>query len=84
MTKLSFDNLMLIGRAAAGKSELIDFLKKIPKEERIQKYHIGAFEEMDDFPWLYQMWKDEDIWEKLGRPRKLAKKRDNVYLTEDY
>ena len=75
---------MLIGRAGAGKSELIDFLKKIPEPERLQKYNIGVFEEIDDFPWLYAMWKAEDNWEKLGRPRVLSTKRDNVYIQTDY
>jgi hypothetical protein len=84
MTTQSFDNLMLIGRAAAGKSELIDFLKHLSEADRLEKYHIGAFEEVDDFPWLYQMWQDEDLWEKLGRKRTLATKRDNVYLTLDW
>jgi hypothetical protein len=82
--KKTFDNLMLIGRAAAGKSEFIDFLKKIPEPQREEKYHIGHFEEMDDFPWLYAMLKDEDLWEQLGRSRNLASRRENVYITKDY
>jgi len=82
--KASFDNIMLIGRAAAGKSEFIDFLKNIPQAERLQKYNIGQFEEMDDFPWLYAMLKDEDLWEEIGRSRHLATRRENVYITKDY
>lgn len=84
MQKQSFDNLILIGRAAAGKSEFIYFLKSVPANWRLEKYHIGAFEEVDDFPWLYAMLKDEDIWEKLGRARNLAERRGNVYITKDY
>ena len=75
---------MLIGRAAAGKSEFIDFLKNLPEAERAQKYHIGKFEEMDDFPWLYAMLRDEDLWEQIGRSRHLAARRENVYITKDY
>jgi len=82
--KKTFDNLLLIGRAAAGKSEFIDFLKNVPETDRAEKYHIGKFEEMDDFPWLYAMLRDEDLWEQLGRSRHLATRREKVYITKDY
>jgi hypothetical protein len=39
-----FDIILLIARPAAGKSEVIDFLKQIPLEERIQRFHIGECE----------------------------------------
>lgn len=84
VTRETFDNLMLIGRAGSGKSELIDFLKNVKETERLEKYHIGKFEEMDDFPWLLSMFEDEDIWEKLGRPRKFSKKIEKVYENMDY
>jgi hypothetical protein len=75
---------MLLGRGGCGKSEFIDFLKNIPEKERLQKFKIGSFTEMDDFPWLYELLKDEDIWEELGRPRALAERRGHVYITKDY
>jgi len=84
MTNNSFDNLMMIGRAAAGKSEFIDFIKHLSENERLKKFHIGSFEEMDDFPWLFQAFQEEDIWEKLGRPRRLSTKTDSIYNTTDY
>lgn len=84
MTKRSFDNLMLIGRAGSGKSELVDFLKGVEEGERLEKYHIGAFDEIDDFPWIHSMFKDEDIWEKLGRPRRSSTRIENIYATTDY
>lgn len=84
MTTKSFDNIMLIGRAGAGKSELIDFLKNVPERERLEKYHIGSFSEIDDFPWLFSLFKDEDLWEQLGRPRKYARKENKIYVTLDY
>jgi hypothetical protein len=84
MEKRSFNNIILTGRGGSGKSEFIDFLKKIDKEERMAKYHIGDFDEMDDFPWLYSMFKDEDIWERLGRERTLSKKVEQIYITKDY
>src|SRR3990167_414818 len=54
--KAIFENLLLLGRPASGKSEFIDFMKKVDDEKRAKRYHFGPFEELDDFPW---------IWEKL-------------------
>lgn len=84
MAKASFDNLMLIGRAGSGKSELIDFLKSLKDDDRLSKYNVGLIEEIDDFPWLFSLFKDEDIWEALGRPRTLSKKIGHIYDTVDY
>jgi hypothetical protein len=45
-----FDILLLIARPAAGKSEIIDYLKNLPQDERRRRFHIGEFDEIDDFP----------------------------------
>lgn len=84
MQKQAFDNIILIGRGGCGKSELIDFLKRVPEADRLEKFHIGTFEELDDFPWLHSMLKDEDLWEQLGYPRRLGQRKENVYVTRDY
>lgn len=65
----TFDHLILIGRPASGKSELIDYLKSMSIPERVKQFHIAAFEEIDDFPWLWEKFQDDDIWEKCGYPR---------------
>ena len=51
-SKNTFDILLLIARPAAGKSEIIDHLKNTAVEDRKKTYHIGEFEEIDDFPML--------------------------------
>ena len=56
-----FEIIILLGRPAAGKSEVIDFLKKTPVEERLRRFHIGRFEEIDDFPMLWT-WFEEDAF----------------------
>lgn len=84
MAKESFDNLMLIGRAGSGKSEFTDFLKQVDQNERLNKYHISQFEEIDDFPWIHSIFRDEDLWEELGVPRRLSKKDQKIYTTVDY
>jgi hypothetical protein len=65
----TFQVIILIGRPAAGKSEIIDYLKHLPEEERRVKLHIAPFEEIDDFVWVWQTFEDDDIRAKHGRPR---------------
>ncbi len=66
---VTFPLLILIGRPAAGKSEVIDYLKKMPADERQSCLHIAPFEEIDDFVWVWQLFEDDDIRDKLGRER---------------
>lgn len=72
----TFQVIVLIGRPAAGKSEIIDYLKKLPDDERRARLHIAPFDEIDDFVWVWQMFEDDDIRQKLSRPR--------VNTTPDY
>ena len=72
MSKNTFDIIILNGRPAAGKSEVIDYLKSISIPERIQRFHIGDFEEFDDFPILWERFEDDDIYERYGKPRLIS------------
>jgi len=74
MTTEIFDIVLLNGRPAAGKSEIIDFLKKVPVEERVRRFHIGDFVEIDDFPILWERFEDDDILEQMGQPRLISDK----------
>ena len=65
----SFDNLLLIARPAAGKSEIISHIKNTPLEQRLEKYHIGPFRELDDFPMLWTWFEEDAILTELGHPR---------------
>ena len=69
MSKKTFDIIILIGRPAAGKSEVIDFLKNTPVEERICRFHIGNFEEVDDFVYVWETFEVDDILSRHGKPR---------------
>jgi len=64
-----FPIIILNGRPAAGKSEIIDFLKSVPLDERKKKFHIGEFEEFDDFPILWERFEDDDLYQKNGKDR---------------
>jgi len=68
----TFDIIIFNGRPAAGKSEVIDYLKSCPLEERLERFHIGELEEMDDFCILWERFEDDDIWEKHGKPRLIS------------
>ena len=72
MGQNTFDIIILNGRPAAGKSEVIDYLKKTPLEERIKRFHIGEFEENDDFPILWERFEDDDIYAKHGKERLIS------------
>jgi len=63
-----FDVLLLIARPAAGKSEVIDYLKHIPLAERLERFHIGEFEEIDDFPMLWTWFEEDYLLRQMGYP----------------
>jgi hypothetical protein len=65
-----FEVVLLLGRPAAGKSEILDFLNNNGAQNRIDQYHIGALDVIDDFPMLWT-WFEEDtiLSKKFGKPR---------------
>jgi hypothetical protein len=70
MTKNTFDVLILIGRPASGKSEIIDFLNYLPDHIRRDRFHIARLEVLDDFPILWDWFEEDDILSKtFGLPR---------------
>lgn len=76
----TFDHLILNGRPAGGKSELIDFLKKTPPERRAERFHISEFVEKDDFVWLWEKFVEDDLWEQLGQPRLYSRTVPHGYV----
>jgi hypothetical protein len=65
----TFDTILLIARPAAGKSEIIDYLKRTPLEERTRRFHVGSFIEIDDFPMLWTWFEEDALLEKMGHAR---------------
>lgn len=65
----TFKIILLTARPAAGKSEIIDYLRRTPLPERIERFHVGEFEEIDDFPMLWTWFEEDDILKALGHPR---------------
>ena len=64
-----FPVIFLNGRPAAGKSEVIDYLKKCDAKERLERFHIGEFAEIDDFPMLWTWFEEDALLERMGKPR---------------
>jgi hypothetical protein len=69
MSADNFPVLIIIGRPAAGKSEVIDFLKKADPKERLSRFHIADFEELDDFVYVWETFEIDDILTRHGKPR---------------
>ena len=62
--------LIILGRPASGKSEIVDYLNRLDPLERQEKFHIAEMDILDDFPMLW-IWFEEDhiLSRKLGKPR---------------
>ncbi len=69
MKKNNFPIVIIIGRPAAGKSEVIDYLKHSDANERLNRLHIANFEELDDFVYVWETFEVDDILTKHGKPR---------------
>lgn len=65
----TFDVLILIARPAAGKSEIIHYLKNTPLDLRRGRFHIGRIDEIDDFPMLWTWFEEDDLLSQMGKPR---------------
>lgn len=71
-----FEIIILTARPAAGKSEIIDYLKKTDLNTRKKRFHIAEFEEIDDFPYVWDTFVTDDILAKHGKQR--------LFTNEDY
>ena len=74
-----FNVLTLLARPAAGKSEVMDYLKHIPLDARIDRFHIGEILEIDDFPMLWTWFEEDALLERMGHPR-LHTDKDGYFL----
>lgn len=77
-----FDKIILIGRPASGKSEILDYLKRTNLEERKKKFHIGKMIEIDDFPMLWTWFEEDAILEKIMSKPRIHTTPDGYFLYE--
>ena len=64
-----FPILLLIARPAAGKSEVIHYLTNLPQKDRIENFHIGQLKSIDDFPFLWRWFEEDELLEGMGQQR---------------
>jgi len=70
MNKTTFDVIILNGRPASGKSEIIHFLTHLPDDARREHFHVAKLDVHDDFPMLWTWFEEDDILsKKFGLPR---------------
>jgi hypothetical protein len=79
----TLDLLILIGRPASGKSEIIHFIKHLPASIRRERYHLAKLDILDDFPMLWA-WFEEDalLTQRFNRPR-LHTDEDSYFIHAD-
>ena len=82
MSKNKFDIIILNGRPGSGKSEVIDYLKKAPIDERIRRFHIGKLDEIDDFPMLWTWFEEDAILEKIMQKPRRHTDKEGYFLYE--
>jgi hypothetical protein len=75
----AFDVLILIARPAAGKSEIIHYLRDTPVEERMRRFHIGVFMEIDDFPMLWTWFEEDRLLETVFHQPRLHTTPDEYF-----
>jgi len=79
----ALDVILLLGRPASGKSEFIDFMTHISSERRARDFFIAPFQIVDDFPILWDLFQEDDVWESVGRERLFSKRSDGNYAVAD-
>lgn len=77
-----FPIMIITGRPAAGKSEIIDYLKNCEAAERVKRFHIGPFEELDDFVYVWETFEVDDILSRYGKARLWTDSR--YYFTDPF
>ena len=78
-----FENLLILGRPASGKSEFLDFMTKLADEERSERFHLGKMRVMDDFVWLWEKFIEDDLWERVTGKRLHSRRVGNLYVLGD-
>lgn len=64
-----FRTIILIARPAAGKSEIIRYLMNMEESSRFEKFQIGNLFVIDDFPYLWRWFEEDELLEKMGKSR---------------
>lgn len=78
-----FPILIINARPAAGKSEIIQALRAVPVNERIERFHIGPMHIIDDFPMLWTWFEEDHILEHDFDLPRLHTTADEYFLFDN-
>ncbi len=78
-----FEVILLLGRPASGKSEFLDYMQRQPPARARERYGLGRLTIVDDFPFLWAKFEEDDILERLGRARLWSRPAEPSYTTTD-
>ena len=77
-----FDVIILVGRPASGKSEIIGYLSSLDSAQRRRRFHLGELVVVDDFPMLWSWFEEDGLLSEMGKPR--LHTDDDGYFKEEY
>jgi hypothetical protein len=75
-----FHTLIMLGRPASGKSEIIDYLQSTPESVRQERFHVGGLEIIDDFPILWSWFEEDKILRTMLNQPPLYTNEDGYFL----
>jgi hypothetical protein len=75
--------VILNARPAAGKSEIIRFLRQLGDEERKNRFHLGPLHIIDDFPMLWTWFEEDHLLDTIFNQPRLYTDEDQYFLHDD-
>lgn len=79
-----FPILILNARPAAGKSEISRYLANVPLIERIERFHIGQMNSLDDFRMLWAWFEEDDLLQNVFSLPRLHSTPDRYFHKVEY
>ncbi|MBN1335965.1 MAG: hypothetical protein JXB39_08400 [Deltaproteobacteria bacterium] len=64
------ETLLLIALPASGKSEVRRYLLHLPRERRIEAFHVADTVQLDDFPYVHFLRRTDEELVRLGQARR--------------
>ncbi len=62
--------LLLLALPASGKSEVRRYLLHLPRDRRIEAFHVADNVQLDDFPYVHFLRRTDEELARLGQPRR--------------
>jgi hypothetical protein len=83
MERSIFPILILNALPAAGKSEIIAYLRSIPEDIRARRFYVGPMHILDDFPMLWTWFEEDDLLEHAFHRPRLHTTREGYFVHQD-